>query len=379
MSSKPSPSTHLNLAARFWTSQPPSIDHSDVLDFHRGLPNYSPTKLHSLNGVAKELGLKDVFLKDETNRLGLPAFKVLGASWGIRQAIAKRAGLSPPITLEDLSAAVEKHSVSLFAATDGNHGRAVARMGKLLGVKKTVITVPKDLDEPTKNFIRGEGATVIVVDGDYDEAVRIADQNARATEGMLIQDNGFEGYEEAPEWIVEGYSTLLNEVDEQLFGNAPDLFVVPVGVGSIAQAVVSHAKRADRGTTVMTVEPHSAACLYESLRAGEMVTISTGSTIMSGMNCGTVSTTAWPTLKAGVDVSVTISDIEAHEAVQYLHSIGIRAGPCGAATLAALRTIARSQPAMLDLDADSVVVLICTEGAREYVIPGGYQDSKVSP
>lgn len=162
---------------------------------------------------------------------------------------------------------------------------------------------------------------------------------------------------------------MLREIDQQLDTTSNMIFVSPVGVGSLAEAIVSHCKTAGRKSTVLAVEPHSAACLWESLQAGQSTTIEAGSTIMSGMNCGTVSTAAWPILKGGLDASVTISDDEAHEAIVYLRSMGVAAGPCGAASLAALRYVARTNPAALHLTPDSKVILICSEGARAYNTP----------
>jgi threonine dehydratase len=162
---------------------------------------------------------------------------------------------------------------------------------------------------------------------------------------------------------------MLREIDDQLDTTSHMVFVSPVGVGSLAEAVVSYYKTAGRNSTVLAVEPHSAACLWKSLQAGQATTIETRSTIMSGMNCGTVSTSAWSILKAGLDASVTISDDEAHEAVVYLKSVGVAAGPCGAASLAALRYVARTNREALHLTPTSKVVLICTEGARAYSVP----------
>lgn len=170
------------------------------------------------------------------------------------------------------------------------------------------------------------------------------------------------------QWIVDGYSTLLNEIDEQL-GQPPDLIVTPIGVGSLGQAVVSHSKSRSTVTKVLAVEPDTAACLLESLKAGKPTKVLTGNTIMAGMNCATVSILAWPILYAGVDASTTVSDSEAHDAVEYLKTVGMSAGPCGAATLAGLRHVARTDPSAMGLHEEAVVVLICTEGAREYAVP----------
>lgn len=169
------------------------------------------------------------------------------------------------------------------------------------------------------------------------------------------------------EWVIEGYGTMLNEVDSQLaaaIGRPATHAVVPVGVGSIAQAVTQHSKSAP-GTAVITVEPTTAACLRAALERGAIVRIQTGETIMCGMNCGTVSTTAWEVLRSGVDYSAVVTDEEAHQSVKELEGWGVRVGPCGAATVAALRKAVEGGA----VRKDSVVILFCTEGVREYAIP----------
>ena len=164
---------------------------------------------------------------------------------------------------------------------------------------------------------------------------------------------------------------MMGEIDEQLNGVSPDLVVAPVGVGSFAQAVVSHFKSPAKGATrVMTVEADTAPCLHHSLKHGSSVSLPfTVPTIMAGLDCGTVSTNAWPVLRAGVDASSAVSDFESHEACEILRSAGIEAGPCGAAPLAALRRLTPSDKEALGLGPSSVVVLLCTEGRKEYTIP----------
>ena len=148
--------------------------------------------------------------------------------------------------------------------------------------------------------------------------------------------------------------------------------IVPVGCGSIAQAVTKHFKSATREsyeTRVIAVEPTTAACLKSSLEAGKMSKVETGDSIMCGMNCGILSTTAWPVLKRGVDVSVVVSEVESHKAVEELDQLGVHAGPCGAASLAALRRLCEEARGDCALDEDSVVVLLCTEGSRKFEVP----------
>lgn len=169
---------------------------------------------------------------------------------------------------------------------------------------------------------------------------------------------------------------MLDESDKQVLertgGVSVTHAIVPVGVGSIAQAVTQHFKSFERSTSpakVMAVEPDTAASLKTSLESGTITIVTTEDTIMCGMNCGTVSTTAWPVLKAGVDASILVTDIETHQAVLDLEVLGIHAGPCGASTLAALRRAVSERREELGLDNSSVVVLFCTEGAREYETP----------
>lgn len=332
--------------ARAWSALPMP---ADAREFHRGLPGYAPTPLVDVPGLAAELGVGRVLVKDESARLGLPAFKILGASWACQRVQADRPG------------------ADLIAATDGNHGRAVARMAAHFGVGATVF-VPAVMLPETADRIAGEGATVVRVGGDYDEAVRRAASHADAGPGRaLVQDTAWDGYEQVPAWIIEGYRTLLQEVDEELAadGAAPDLVAVPVGVGSLAEAVVRHYRQPDGPRPLLlSVEPTTAACVLASLRADEPVTVPTEATVMAGLNCGTVSSSAWPVLRSGLDAAVAVTDAEALRAVDDLAALGVGSGPCGAATLAGLRA-ALSDPerrAALRLPDDAVLVLLSTEG-----------------
>lgn len=187
--------------------------------FHASLPEFATTPLVSLPTVASELGLRAVFAKDETSRLGLPSFKILGAAWAICLAVAQAAGLDLGLhrrdtepgdvpaaatapdngdLLQNLAAAARERGLAFVAATDGNHGRAVARMARLLAVP-VVVFVPLDVDVATRERVEAEGARVVVVQGDYDAAVRAAAEEATGTGALLIQDTAFEGYEEIPE------------------------------------------------------------------------------------------------------------------------------------------------------------------------------------
>ena len=330
-------------SARDWTwpSSP-----GDAHAFHQSLPGYSPTPLVPVPELAADLGVGRVLVKDESSRLGLPAFKVLGASWACCQVLRRHPG------------------ATLVTATDGNHGRAVARMAAHFGVAATVF-VPVVMLPETAARIVAEGAEVVWVDGDYDDAVRRAADFAGQLPGRaLVQDTAWAGYEQVPGWIVEGYQTLVSEVDTQL-GGSPDLVAVPAGVGSLAEAVVRHYRRPGAAhPTVLSVEPETAACVLASLTAGRATTVATTATVMAGLNCGTISSSAWPVLRAGCDAAVAVSDEDALRAVADLGRLGVSSGPSGAAALAGARAVL-SDPgrrAALGLEGDAVVVLLSTEG-----------------
>lgn len=163
--------------------------------FHRGLPGYKPTKLVAVDAVAKEIGVKSVLVKLEGNRFGLPSFKILGASWGTFNAITRKLGLPLQSTLADVKSALKAAPTTLFAATDGNHGAAVAHMGTLLGIPAEIF-VPTGLHPSTLEAIRSEGGVITQIDGSYDETVQEAFKAAEENNGVLIQDTAFPGYEE---------------------------------------------------------------------------------------------------------------------------------------------------------------------------------------
>ena len=163
---------------------------------------------------------------------------------------------------------------------------------------------------------------------------------------------------------------MLRETDQQIrdYNIGPiSHAIASVGVGSWAQAVTVHYKCASSPAFVVSTEPDSAACLLASLRSGKITPIATGKSIMDGMNCGTVSHIAWDILRQGVDASLMVKDVEVHHDLQYLHSLGINIGPCGAAPLTALRRLVGEKK--LGLGPDSAVVLFSTEGARNYPAP----------
>lgn len=361
-------------AARQWSAERPG---ADVLAFHRALDGYAPTRLVELPMVAAELGVGRVFVKEESSRLGLPAFKILGASYAVSRALSARFGVADQaLAPADLRRKIVEHGpVELIAATDGNHGRAMARMARLLGLP-ACIHLPRTLPSAAKAGIESEGARTVELDMDYDAVVRTAAAAARKARdaALLVQDTAWPGYREVPQWVVDGYSTLFVEVDDALAAlgiDRVDAVLVPVGVGSLAQAAVQHCRSVEYPTVVMSVEPGNAPAVIRSLQAGELITVSTSFTVMSGLNCGTPSTNAWPFLRDGLDAAVTVSDAQAAAAVHDLEVLGVDAGPCGAASLAAARTtmLDDRRRAALALGPDAVLVLVSTEGRSANPLP----------
>jgi len=341
-------------------------------EFHRRMPGYLPTPLHALPLLATRFGASSVHLKDESRRLDLPAFKILGASWATYRAFAEKLRFSHKEwkTIDDLRALVSKaKQTTLFSATDGNHGRAVARMGALLGLPVKIF-MPKGTVQPRIDAIKSEGAEVIIIDGTYDDAVKSAEKEA-GNNGVLIQDTGWEGYETVPRRIVAGYSTMMWEISEELAAlgkQQPNMIVVQVGVGSLAEAVVRHfrAYRPRKDLRIFGVEPERSACALESVKANKIVHLpGPHDSIMAGMNCGTISSTSWEVLRDGIDFFISISDEKAREAMRVLAREKIISGETGGAGVGAMLELLEKAPDGLGLPPDTDVLLFSTEGATD--------------
>src|SRR5919199_3448891 len=247
------------------------------LRFHRRLPGYEPTPLVDAPALADALGVGKALVKDESSRLGLPAFKILGASWAVYRALEERlprGTFGDWETIEELKEKLEPlRPLDVVSATDGNHGRALARVARLLGLGARIF-VPEDMVTARREAIAGEGAEVIVVEGTYDEAV----ERSAAEEGehgLVVSDMSWPGYERIPSWVIEGYSTMLWEIDDELRRRneaGPDLVVVQIGVGAFAAAVTRHFRgpQRSRHPKLLSVEPAGAACLLESVAAGRV-------------------------------------------------------------------------------------------------------------
>jgi diaminopropionate ammonia-lyase len=371
--------THINPNAREMLDGP--YPDRKPLRFHHRLPGYEETPLIDTPKLASALGVAKVFVKDESSRLRLPAFKILGASWAVYRALEERLGedfgdWEEIWELEERLAPLRP--LSLVAATDGNHGRAVARVARLLGLGAKIF-VPGYMTNARREAIASEGAEVIVVDGTYDEAVERS-AGAAGERGLVISDMSWPGYERIPSWVIEGYSTMLWEIDDELERRneaGPDLVVVQVGVGAFAAAVTRHFRspRASPRPKVMSVEPASADCLLQSVEAGSIVSVpGPHDSIMSGLNCGRPSLVAWPTVSRGIDLLVAVEDEPAHEAIRLAADSGVVSGETGAAGLGGLLEILRSGGAelrrTLGIGGETRVLLFNSEGATD---PAAYR------
>lgn len=343
------------------------------LAFHRRLPGYQPTPLVELPALARQLGVGRLWLKDEAQRLGLPSFKILGAAWAVYRALVARLGAEPVwATLDELAAHVAPlRPLSLAAATDGNHGRAVAHMARLLGLTAQIF-VPAGTAAARIAAIASEGASVTVVDGSYDDAVARSAELA-GPHCLVIADTSWPGYEDVPRQVIAGYGTIFAEVDAELAACGeppPELVVVQMGVGALAAAAVGHYRHPASAAPprLIGVEPTRAACVLASLRAGAIVSVpGPHDSIMAGLNCGAPSLIAWPLLQAGLDLCLAVDDRYACQAVRKLAAAGIAVGETGAAGLAGLLAL-RELPAAAaaaGLGAATRVLLIATEGVTD--------------
>jgi diaminopropionate ammonia-lyase len=311
-------------------------EYEAVRSFYNHRTEFPATRLVSLQQVAQRLRLGKILLKDESERFGLPAFKLLGVQYAVERL--KETGR---LTCKPL----------LVCATDGNHGRAVAHVAPKYECSARIY-VPAYTVPARINAIRGEGAEVVIVDGSYDEAVAEAAAFATRNGAEVVSDTSWPGYEEIPRWIMAGYTQIMNEVQEQWGTDGPpEVVVVQVGVGGLAAAVVSWLYRhyGDRKPFVISCEPTGAACLLESIRGRKMVQLKGElPTIMAGLRCGQVSMIAWPVLSSGVDACVAIDDELAERAMKLLASPAgqdaqVMAGESGACGLAALLAIMQDE------------------------------------
>jgi diaminopropionate ammonia-lyase len=340
-------------------------DASGVRDFHRLLPGYAVTPLREAPSLAARTGVGRVLVKDESDRIGLPAFKILGASWATYRALLDHVGKPVGTPLDDLAGT----DVTLTTATDGNHGRAVAHVAAHLGIPCRIF-VPEGLAQARIDAILDEGASCDVVDGTYEDAVAVS----AATGDLVVSDTSWPGYETVPAWVIEGYATIFDEIDEQIAAAglpAPDVVLVPLGVGALGAAVAQWFRSRGLATRIVGVEPEDADCLLQSVAAGDPVEVpGPHRSIMAGLNCGRPSDIAWPWVAGGFDAFVAIDDDAAREGMRALAADDIVSGETGAAGAGALLAVTEGHGddaavASLAVGADTTVLLLSTEGATD--------------
>ena len=332
----------------------------------RAWPDYDPTPLRSLPGLAGGLGVDQIWVKDESERFGLGSFKALGGAYGVLRVLEQEFGANR----EALS-----DTVTVTCATDGNHGRSVAWGARTHGCG-CVIYLPGHVTDRRVEEIAAFGARTVRVDGTYDEAVATADADARRNGWFVVSDHSYEGYMDVPRWVMQGYTVMVDEMLGQTPERArPTHVFLQGGVGGVAAAVCGHLWELDGGgrPVVTIVEPEEADCLYQSAVAGKP-THASGSlhTIMGGLSCGEISPLAWTVLDQGADAFMTAEDARVQPLMRRLAEgrsgdVPVVAGESGVAGLAGLERVSEdpSLRSALQLGADARVLVVITEGATD--------------
>lgn len=356
----------------------------DVYNFHKTLPNYAPTPLVDLKKLAEHYGVKKVWLKDESKRFGLNAFKVLGGSYAIGKYLSQKLNRDindlPFNVLISDEVKKELGDITFVTATDGNHGRGVAWVANKLK-QKSVVYMPKGSAKMRFDAIAREGADVTITDLNYDDAVRLANKGAEDYGWVMVQDTAWDGYEEIPLWIMQGYSTIINEVIEQLkeMGDEkPTHVFLQAGVGSFAGAVqgyLAHLYGEDRPITIIC-EPHGANCIYKSMVANDGNPHNVGgdlTTIMAGLACGEPNTISWKILRDNSDFAVSCDDSVSARGMRVLSSpLGdderVISGESGSVGLGLFTILSDKKEEYkelmeaLKIDENSKILCISTEG-----------------
>ena len=354
----------------------------EVRRFHRSFPMYAPTPLAVLPETAKMLGIGEIYVKDESHRFGLNAFKVLGGSYAMGNILAKQLGKPLSETGYAVLTAPETRNtlgdITFITATDGNHGRGVAWTANTLG-QKSVVHMPKGSAQERLNNIRACGAHADIIDGNYDDAVRLSRKEAEENGWVVVQDTSWEGYEEIPAWIMEGYCTMGLEAYEQLPQKPTHIFL-QAGVGSMAGAIAAlfASIYQENRPKIIIVEPNNADCFYRTAKAddGNLHTV-TGDmqTIMAGLACGEPCHLAWEILKDCADHFIAFPDWAAAKGMRILgNPLGrddrVISGESGASAFGCMAAIL-TQPELaemkeeLALNEHSRVLFFSTEGATD--------------
>ena len=359
---------------------------ADVIRFHKSLPGYAPAPLAALQEQAAAFGIKGIYCKDESHRFGLNAFKGLGGSYAMFRILCEKLGLDYKTAdyryFQKDEVRKQCAKIHFVTATDGNHGKGVSWAAQLFGCNATVF-MPKGSVEARRVAIEEAGnATAEITEFNYDQAVEYSWDLARKNDWILIQDTAWDGYEQYPEWIIDGYLTLAAEAAEQLGNIIPTHVFLQAGVGAMAGGVLEFLLSCyrDKPPVMTIVEPTEAACIYHSAKSrdGRCHSIDGNPvTIMAGLNCGTPCRVTWPAIRDKATFFCACDDIITEEGMRaYANPIGsdkaIIAGESGAVTYGLLNRILQDNTLrnLFRINADSVVLLINTEGDTD---PEGYQ------
>ena len=367
-----------------------------VQSFHASFPVYKETPLVELKHTAKSMGLGNIYIKDESYRFGLNAFKVLGGSYAIGNYLAKRLGKSitemPYEKLVSGEIKRELGDITFVTATDGNHGRGVAWTAKQLQ-QKSVVYMPKGSAEERLMNIRAEGADASITDLNYDEAVRLANSQAEQKGWVMVQDTAWEGYEDIPGWIMQGYGTMGYEAYMQLPEKPTHIFL-QAGVGSMAGAVAGFFASVYGGERpiITIVEHNKADCIYKTAEAADgKLHFVTGDmdTIMAGLACGEPCSIGWNVLRDYADNFISCPDYAAAQGMRVLGNpeagdTKVVSGESGASAFGCIAEIMRDKTLVelknkLKLDENSKVLFFSTEGDtdkenyKSIVWDGAYQ------
>ncbi len=351
--------------------------------FHMSFPIYQPTPLRSLHHLARQLGVAGIYVKDESWRFGLNAFKVLGGSYAIARYLSAEIGADisdmPYNVLTSPSVKQALGEITFATTTDGNHGRGVAWTARQLK-QKSVVYMPKGSSLQRLEAIRAEGAQAMITEFNYDDSVRLTDKHAKEHDWVVVQDTVWEGYEVIPTWIMQGYGTMAAEALEQLKTmriERPSHVMLQAGVGSLAGTVQGYlASIFQRDCpAVAVVEPDKAACLYKSAIAGDGAPRSVGGhmdTIMAGLACGEPNPIGWNVLRDYSRMFFSCADWVAARGMRILgNPFGsdprIVSGESGAVTLGLLSLLladGRWEEAKeaFGLNKESRILLFNTEG-----------------
>ena len=344
--------------------------------FHRTLPGYEVTPLVKLDNLAKRLGVGAVYLKDESKRFGLNAFKALGGSWAIAGYLKRELGLTGDVTLERLRAALaDRAPITFITATDGNHGRGVAWTARVLG-QRAVVYMPKGSAAERLENIRAQGAQAEIKEYNYDDTVRIAAADGEKHGWVLVQDTAWEGYVDIPTWIMQGYGTMGLEAHEQLPEKPTHIFL-QAGVGSMAAAIAGlfAAIHGEARPIITIVEPNKADCIFRTAQANDgKLHFVTGDmdTIMAGLACGEPCSIGWEILRDYADHFISCPDYVAAKGMRILGNPAagddrVISGESGASCFGCVAEIMTNPELVwlrekLGLDENARVLFFSTEG-----------------